>query len=94
LTIAVAGAQEEVDTMADFPDVYAETLSITAGPFGCILTFSHILPTGDPGPHADPNEMVARVRLSPAVAKALIEGLQAMMAAAEQGAQGTKTISH
>lgn len=80
--------------MADYPDVSAELFSVTAGPFGYILTFSRIQPTGEPGPHQDPNEPVARIRFSPAVAKALVEMLQQAMAAAERGVQGTSTISH
>jgi hypothetical protein len=80
--------------MTEFPDVYAEVFSITAGPFGCILTFSHILPTGETVAHQDPTEIVARVRMSPAAAKALVEGLNSTLAAAERGVHETKTISH
>jgi hypothetical protein len=80
--------------MADFPDVYAEGFSVTVGPFGCIVTFSHILPTGEPGPHQDPSEPIARIRFSPIVAKGLADTLHSVIATAEQGGQGTKTISH
>ena len=80
--------------MADFPDVYAEVSSITAGPFGCILTLSRLLPTGEPGAHQDPTEIVARVRMSPAAAKALADGLNSTLAALAHGVHETKTISN
>jgi hypothetical protein len=80
--------------MTDYPDVSAELFSITAGPFGCIITFSKIQPTGEPGQHPDPTEPVVRLRLSPVAAKALAEQLQSIVAQAAAGDLGTKTISH
>jgi hypothetical protein len=68
--------------MADYPDIYADGFSLTAGPFGATLTLVRTQPTGDPGPHEDPVEIVARVRMSPNLAKAVGEALNQMAVAA------------
>jgi|BarGraNGADG00212_1021973.scaffolds.fasta_scaffold282271_1 hypothetical protein len=80
--------------MAEFPDVYGEVFSITAGPAGCIITIAHILPTGETVPHEDPTEIVARIRVSLPVAKMLLEGLQQTLTAAEKGIPQTQLIRH
>ncbi len=78
--------------MADYADVYADGFSITAGPFGVTLTLTRSQPTGEPGPHEDPTEIVGRVRLSTNLARAIADAFQQMAAAAAtQGAQQTKT---
>lgn len=78
--------------MADYADVYADGFSITAGPFGVTLTLTRSQPTGEPGPHEDPTEIVGRVRLSTNLANAIADAFQHVaVAAATQGTQQTKT---
>ena len=81
--------------MADYPDIYADGFSVTAGRFGVTLTLTRSEPTGESGTHEDPREVVGRVRLSPNLAKAVADALGKTLAAASQGAQPTsKTTSH
>ncbi len=53
------------------PDLYADGFSITAGPFGVTITLHLSDPTGEPGPHEEPNLVVGRVRVSRDLARAL-----------------------
>ena len=48
--------------MADYPDIYADGFSVTAGRFGVTLTLTRSEPTGESGTHEDPREVVGRVR--------------------------------
>ena len=50
--------------MTDYPDLYADGFSLTAGPFGVTVTLHRSDPTGEAGPHQDPNVVVGRVRFS------------------------------
>lgn len=61
--------------MADYPDLYTDGFAISVSPFGVTLTFQLSQPSLEPGPHVDAGEIVARVRLSPALAQALAQGL-------------------
>ncbi len=61
--------------MADIPDFFADGFSITVGPFGVTVTFQLTQPTLEPGPHVDPGEIVARARMTPALATALSQAL-------------------
>lgn len=61
--------------MADYPDIYTDGFAISVSPFGVTLTFQLSQPSLEPGPHVDAGEIVARVRLSPALAQALSQGL-------------------
>jgi hypothetical protein len=61
--------------MADYPDLYTDGFAISVSPFGVTLTFQLSQPSLEPGPHVDAGEIVARVRMSPALAKALSQGL-------------------
>ena len=82
--------------MADYPDIYADGFSVTAGRFGVTVTLTRSEPTGEPGPHEDPREVVGRIRMSSNLAKAIAEALGKTLAAASQrGADPTsKTTTH
>jgi len=83
--------KERGNRMADYPDIYADGFSLTAGPFGVTLTLTRSDPTLEPGPHQDVSEIVARVRLSQPLARAIVEGFTQVSAAAA-GAQ-IRTVS-
>lgn len=70
--------------MADYPDIYADGFSLTAGPFGVTLTLTRTEPTTEPGPHQETGEIVGRVRLSPALARAIVEGFGQVATASAQ----------
>jgi hypothetical protein len=53
-----------------FPDVFADTIGIATHPFGTALTFMLSDPSG-----ADPSRAVARVRMTPDLARALSAAL-------------------
>ena len=61
--------------MPDHPDIYTDGFAISVGPFGVTITLQLSQPSLEPGPHVDAGEIVARVRMSPALAKALAQGL-------------------
>jgi hypothetical protein len=61
--------------MADYPDLYTDGFAISVSPFGVTLTFQLSQPSLEPGPHVDAGEIVARVRMGPALAQALSQGL-------------------
>ena len=61
--------------MADHPDVYADSFSISANQFSVTVTLSRVEPTGEPGVHEEPKEIVARLRVSPALAGQLAKAL-------------------
>jgi hypothetical protein len=67
--------------MADFPDIYADGYSVSAGPYGVTVTLHRSEPTGEAGPHAEPTIVVARLRFNQALARAMAEALLQMMAA-------------
>jgi hypothetical protein len=74
----------------DYPDFYADGVAVTVGPFGVTVTFQLSQPSTEPGPHVDEGEIVARARMSPALARALAQGLNE--AVAQQGnVQATET---
>lgn len=80
--------------MADFPDFFADGFSITVGPFGVVITYQLSQPTLEPGPHVDPGIVVARARMTPALAKALAQGLNDAVAQQGNVQQGeTKVIN-
>jgi len=70
--------------MSDFPDVYADGYAISAGPYGVTLTLHRSEPTGEPGPHAEPTQIVARLRFNHVLGKAIAEALLQTMAASAQ----------
>lgn len=77
--------------MADYPDIYADGFGISAGPFGVTITLNRSEPTGEPGPHIEPNVIVARIRVNQALAKAIADTLNQVVLAAAQGIQETKS---
>lgn len=77
--------------MADYPDIYADGFSLTTGPFGVTLTLTRSQPTLEPGPHQDPGEIVARVRLSHPLTRAIVDAF-AQLSVAAAGAQ-MQTVS-
>jgi hypothetical protein len=80
--------------MSDYPDIYADGFSLSAGSFGVTLTFSLSQPNGDPGPHEEPTQPVVRVRFGRELAKTLAEHLNKMLAAAMQQPQQSGTTKH
>jgi hypothetical protein len=70
--------------MADYPDIYADGFSLTAGPFGITLTLTRTEPSLEPGPHQDPGQIVGRIRLSAALARAIVEGFTQVSTASTQ----------
>jgi hypothetical protein len=80
--------------MADYPDVYADGFSLSAGPFGVTVTFTPSLPSDESGPHEEPTEPILRSRLSVALAKAISDAFQQVSAAAAQAGQTSTTIKH
>lgn len=66
----------------EYPDIFADGFSLTAGPFGATLTLTRTQPTGEPGHHQDPTEIVGRVRLAPPMAKAIADAFQQLAAQA------------
>lgn len=60
--------------MADYPDIYVDGFAIGIGPFGVTVTFQRSDPPITPGA-SDKNEIVGRVRMTPAFAKALAQAL-------------------
>lgn len=68
--------------MADYPDIYADGFSLTAGPFGITLTLTRTEPTLAPGPHQDPGQIVGRVRMSQPLARAIMDAFAQVSAAA------------
>jgi hypothetical protein len=61
--------------MAEYPDFFADGFSLTVGPFGVVITFQLSQPTLEPGPHVDEGIVIGRARMTPALAKALAQGL-------------------
>jgi hypothetical protein len=53
----------------DFPDVFADSVAVTAAPFG--FTFTFLLTDPDAGPDGNPRP-VGRVRISPELASAFV----------------------
>jgi hypothetical protein len=80
--------------VAKHPDVYADGFSITAGAYGVTLTLTRTQPTGEPGPHEEPTEIVARVRMSRDLGRTLSEALAQMVAAAAQARQVSSSTRH
>jgi len=65
--------------MADYPDIYADGFSVTAGPFGVTLTLQRSEPMLVAGAHEDPSAIVGRIRMSPNLAKAIADGMNQML---------------
>lgn len=80
--------------MTDYPDLYADGFSVTAGRFGVTLTLYRSEPTGEPGVHDDPKEIVGRIRLSPNLARAIGDTLAKSLVAAPQPAPGDQSTTH
>lgn len=66
--------------MADYPDVYADGMGVSVGPFGLTVTFQLSQPTMEPGPHIDPSTIVCRVRMSAPLAKVLGQAINDALA--------------
>jgi hypothetical protein len=81
--------------MADYPDIYADGVGIGIGAFGVTVTFQLSQPTMEVGPHVDPSDIVCRVRMTPALAKVLAQGLNDALAQQANVQQAeTTTIKH
>jgi len=79
--------------MPDIPDLYGDGFSLTAGPFGVTLTLHRSEPTGEAGPHQDPNAVVGRIRFSRDLARVLAEQLNQLLAASAQS-PASSTVRH
>lgn len=66
--------------MADHPDIYADGVGVGVGPFGLTVTLLLSEPSLDAGAHEAPNVIVGRVRLSHALAKALVQNINEALA--------------
>jgi hypothetical protein len=81
--------------MADYPDIYTDGFGVSVGPFGLTLTLYRTEPTGEPGAHEEPREIVARIRMNMTMGQAIGEAMEQMAAAAAQGIQQSQsTIKH
>jgi hypothetical protein len=84
--------------MADYPDIYADNVTVSVSPFGVTLTFVRSDPALEPGPQpVIRTETVGRIRLSPALASTLAEVITKTMAQASASAQAAvqaSTIKH
>ena len=81
--------------MPDYPDIYADGFSVTAGDYGVTITLRRSQPSGEPGPHQDPSDIVARVRLAPNTAMAIADAtMQILRTVAESKGDPKTTISH
>jgi hypothetical protein len=58
---------------ADYSDVFADGLGVNAGAYGVAITFLLSDPIKGPQEPGLPGAIVGRVRLSPALARALIQ---------------------
>jgi hypothetical protein len=80
--------------MPDYPDIYADGFAVTAGRFGVTLTLYRSEPSGEPGVHDDPKEIVGRIRFSPNLAKAVADGLGKSVVASSASTQSRKSSTH
>jgi len=80
--------------MVDYPDFFADGFSLTVGPFGVVITFQLSQPTLEPGPHVDEGIVIARARMTPALAKALAQGLNDAVAQQGNVQPGETTVRH
>lgn len=80
--------------MTDYPDFYADGVAVSVGPFGVTVTFQLSQPSVEPGPHVDPGEIVARARMSPALARALAQGLNEAVAQQANVQQSEAQVKH
>jgi hypothetical protein len=86
---------QRMNAMPDYPDIYADGFSVTAGDYGVTITLRRSQPAGEPGPHQDPSDVVARIRLAPNTAKAIAEAtMQILRTVAESKGDPKTTISH
>jgi hypothetical protein len=77
--------------MADYPDLYADGFSLSAGPYGVTLTLKRSEPTEEPGPHEEPTVIVARVRMTPNLAYAIAASVKQVVDQAQQTMPGLPT---
>ena len=80
--------------MADYPDIYADGIGVTVGPFGVTITLQLSQPILEEGPHIDANLIVGRVRMDHALAKALAQGLNDAVAQHANVQQSEMTVRH
>ena len=80
--------------MDDYPDFFTDGFAVSIGPFGVTVTFQLSQPSLDLGPHVDPTEIVARARMSPALAKALAQGLTDSVAQQGNVQQPESQVKH
>lgn len=69
--------------MADIPDIYADGVGVSIGPFGVTITLQRSQPGGEVGV-ITPDEVVGRVRLSTALARALARSLTDALAQSQE----------
>jgi len=77
------------------PDIYADGFSINAGPRGFAIALTRADPFGGPDGQTETIEIVAVVRMSPAIAQELANALQQIgLQVASAGADQQGTIRH
>lgn len=77
--------------MADYPDVYADGITITVNPLGIAVTFTRSDPATPGVTETEGRDIVARARLPRQVAEGLQTVLQQALALP---GKDTKSISH
>lgn len=79
----------------DRPDIYADGFSINAGPRGFAIALTRADPFGGPDGQTESSEIVAVVRMSPAIAQELAGALQQIALQVAAGAPDSQdTIRH
>jgi hypothetical protein len=80
--------------MTEYADVYADGFSISAGEFGVTVTLTVSDPTGEPGPHEEPNHPVARIRMSMALAEELTKMMSLTISQSRSGQPSSQGTTH
>jgi hypothetical protein len=76
--------------MTDYPDVYADGLTITVSPIGVVFTFTRTDPAIPNVSESEQVVAVSRIRLARPVAEAVRDLLTQSLS----GQQGTQTVTH
>ena len=79
--------------MTDYPDLYADGVAVSVGPFGVTVTFQLSQPSVEPGAHIDVSEIVARVRMGHELARGLAQNLNEAIAQ-QMSVQQTTQVKH
>lgn len=75
--------------MADYPDLYADGVTIGVSAYGLAITFLLSDPSAEPGMEAAPNHPVVRIRLSAPLAEFIGKGLLEALSKTPQANQSS-----